>query len=652
MLILHLACSVAALCPVTVHSPTSGDDPQPTPTNLGLAAFGGAPYSRSEGDTLAFLVSEMLHGGTDLNGDGDADDWILHAYDAVADTVWNTAEETYEFQVAENVVAFAVWEGDDLVDLNGDGDTGDFVLHVFDVDEGELYNVGLAVQYPEGPGIWFPPHMEPIQLHDDFVVVPVYEYEQGATDLNGDGDPLDWVVHVHDLRTRTTTNLALAVWEPVVYPQPHRTQVPFAGGRWIGIPVDETAQGRDENGDGDLTDDVLFVHDRETGTTTSTGLAMTVETEPHYPPSSLLTGIRPRIHENWLAFVVDERDQGGTDLNGDGDALDHVLHLFNPVTDTLTNLGALRSEYPYHPAFSGEGAGTFALGDGFVAYGLSEMSNGNVDLNGDGDADDAVFHTYEWTIGRRRNWELAVGFYPDLEILAEGGFTGFLADEASQSADMNGDDDLDDWVPHGLDVAHGSMRNSGLASRDMCIARQGGFLAAIVLEPGQGRQDLNGDDDAVDWVLHAMDLWSGEVVNAGVAMAESLTWIRPKSIFTDGHQVIFSANEADQGAVDLNGDGDAADWVAHMWNPRSGLLWNSKLAAWPEVAVGGRIFSLGVAEFGQGKTDLNGDGDSSDFVIHVVSTAGESVPGGGSGLPPTESRVEVSCTGPATLGPH
>src|SRR5262245_48891543 len=38
----------------------------------------------------------------------------------------------------------------------------------------------------------------------------------------------------------------------------------------------------------------------------------------------------------WL-LSVSEADQGGTDLNGDGDALDRVLHVLDLATDQVTN---------------------------------------------------------------------------------------------------------------------------------------------------------------------------------------------------------------------------------------------------------------------------------------------------------------------------
>ena len=53
-------------------------------TNTGLAAdgfFGGSGQRYVDGSRVAFVVRESDQGGIDLNGDGDTGDRVLHLYD-------------------------------------------------------------------------------------------------------------------------------------------------------------------------------------------------------------------------------------------------------------------------------------------------------------------------------------------------------------------------------------------------------------------------------------------------------------------------------------------------------------------------------------------------------------------------------------------
>ena len=134
--------------------------------------------------------------------------------------------------------AFQVAEGDEApTDLNSDGDTGDFVVHLHDVDTRTTTN--LAVDGDQ------------LQLQGSKLVFGLSEARQGAADLNGDGDVLDGVVFTHDLTLGTVTNTGLA--------EPANPGWVAVAGRNVLIPVTETDQGVDLNGDGDVSalDNVL-----------------------------------------------------------------------------------------------------------------------------------------------------------------------------------------------------------------------------------------------------------------------------------------------------------------------------------------------------------------------------------------------------------
>ena len=149
-------------------------------------------------------------------------------------------------------------------------------------------------------------------LDGDRITISVSEARQG-TDLNGDGDTLDTVFHVHDAATSTTVNVGLAIGGFVL------------DGNLVAFSVFEARQGTDLNGDGDTSDGVLHVHDAATSTTVNVGLAVSDDL-------AFLDGER-------MAFLVREARQGNTDLNGDGDTGDAVLHLHDAATSATVNVG-------------------------------------------------------------------------------------------------------------------------------------------------------------------------------------------------------------------------------------------------------------------------------------------------------------------------
>jgi len=184
--------------------------------------------------------------GQDLSGDGDTDDGVLHVLDLREGRVaclglpgpilgW------FDFQyfIGDGRIAFAV--GESAADLNGDGDAQDEVVHVFDAATGQVDNLGLAL-LPFSL-TFFP------TVDGEYVVVPVNEKAQGATDLNGDGDTQDNVVFLHHAPSGRTLNLGLA-----------GRGLPSRGAHGLFL-VDEAEQGVDLTGDGYLTYQALFAFD-------------------------------------------------------------------------------------------------------------------------------------------------------------------------------------------------------------------------------------------------------------------------------------------------------------------------------------------------------------------------------------------------------
>ena len=415
-------------------------------------------------------------------------------------------------------------------------------------------------------------------VEGDLAVFVVSETAQGGRDLNGDGDADDErVVHVFDARRRAARSLAVAL-DSGFFPL-------GLSPRLLVVPVSEVRQGhRDLNGDGDALDEgVLHVLDRSEGTLVNFGL-QSVQFDT--------------LRADGRRFVarVDEAGQGSRDLNGDGDAIDTVLHVIDVGTRSVRNVGLAVDPLQ------------FALEGGNFAFAVSEAMQGQVDLNGDGDAEDVVLHVLDVRRGRVRSAGLDAqgGFQLDADRLV------LPVRESTQGQDLNGDGDLDDFVLHLVDATTAAVRNLRLAAGAHRL-REGRLLFAVS-EESQGGVDLNGDGDAADHVAHLIELPRLEPTNLRLAGSD---------VFLIGSGAVLGIEERMQGGTDLNGDGDVFDTVVHMFSRRRARdLVNTRLAA--EPLVGGvvdedaPVFPFVVSEEAQGGRDLNGDGDAEDRVLHAA----------------------------------
>jgi hypothetical protein len=365
-----------------------------TITNIGLE---GSRGFQLDGDILLINVSESRQGNTDLNGDGDASDKVLHVYDAHSGNTTNLGISTHSFELEGNLLHLELIESQHG-DLNGDGDTADLVPQIRDVLSGTTIHVGLA-----GTG----------ELSGDLLALAVDESQQNNTDLNGDGDTEDTVIHVFDAGTGTTTNLGLLA--------------PAQRFQWQGslLAIQASEDNADLNGDGDMADLVFHVYDASTGTTTNIGLTGSGQLSGHL-----------------LAIEVFEPDQGGTDLNGDGDVEDPVLHVYDANTGITTNV-----------AVSGYDV---AVGGNLVAIAVEEYRQGRTDLNGDGDLEDHVLQVYNASEGTTTNLGLStrVDNYGFMAFRVEANRVVFVVKESLQGdTDLNGDGDVIDNVLHVADFA-------------------------------------------------------------------------------------------------------------------------------------------------------------------------------------------------------
>ena len=222
-------------------------------------------------------------------------------------------------------------------DLNGDGDAGDAVLHVFDTRQRRAVNLGLAAA-SVCRAVVGPPFLtcEPVLpvIGRTVVAFLVSELAQGATDLNGDGDANDDALHFYDAATRSTINTGLAVGHAVGRDLNSFTfpVMPVISGDGVALLVGEAEQGdSDLNLDGDILDDVLYTIDAKMRKILNLQLAAAVESGPSGSRNPIPLQVQGRLVE----VVAGETEQGGVDLNDDGDHADHVPYLLNVQTGKL-----------------------------------------------------------------------------------------------------------------------------------------------------------------------------------------------------------------------------------------------------------------------------------------------------------------------------
>ncbi len=427
------------------------------------------------------------------------------------------------------------------------------------------------------------------------------EAQQGHTDLNGDGDANDVVLQVLDLGSGIVTNVGVDASGALA-----------CSGDVFVFGVSEAAQGNaDRNGDGDTFDQVLAAYNANTATLTNLHLAVsTIAASPAL-----------------VAFTVGEASQGGADRNGDGDVLDQVLAVLDPTTLSVTNVG-----------FEADDASNIEVNGSRVAFVTSETAQGSTDLNGDGDPLDTVVLFYDAGTATLVNPHRAI--VPALGIALDSTVAAFVVSEAAQgNASLNGDLDAADQVIQAYCFGGAPCLSSGLV--DVGVDAGGGFqlagdlLAFRTREASEPGGSLNvGDTDRNDRVLQYWRFSTGTVTDTGFASQGSFLIV--------GSHLAFGVPEGKQGHLDRNGDGDARDivlaiydTVGHTTTNTGRALWNATCRPEPTsprprgacLVAGADMVVFPTGERFQGRTDLNGDLDTTDAVLGAWDvTAGTLVP--------------------------
>jgi Tol biopolymer transport system component len=271
--------------------------------------------------------SSSVDGLPVLNDDGDADDSVVHLWRG-GDAVENLHCAATAVRVSDQYVAALVSEADQGEgSLNGDRDTDDQIVFALPLGVPAVGSCGGSSWVNVGQAATSIDTLGPI------VAMLTPESELGGADVTGDGDADDLVVQVYDAaRGRLTTmrdgrgrilpadDFVLGDGLLAFRAPEAEICAPSSGTDCDSIPGADC----DLNGDGDCTDHVLHVYDVGDGVLINAGQAVTpcvFETcDPRLPY---------RVGRNSVTFLTLERQQGERDLDGDGDALDVVLQVFN-----------------------------------------------------------------------------------------------------------------------------------------------------------------------------------------------------------------------------------------------------------------------------------------------------------------------------------
>jgi hypothetical protein len=486
-------------------------------------------------------------------------------------------------------------------DLNRDGDLHDDVVFWLDAVSGSARNTGLVLERPNVVGVVLPV----ILASGSTFALGAVEADMGATDLNGDGDALDTVLALVDPASGARTDLGLAV-----------SRIELAG-EVVAIDVPELAQGQDLDGDGRV-DPVAVVphfHDLRTGETWSSGLRGT----------RILAADSERVALAELEAAVGDR-------NGDGDTLDLVLAFYELATRTHASTGLAIPSPSSHVHIPQPHGGRWAV---FV----SELSQGLGDLSGDGLPNGVAVFVVDPSTGDERNlpglWPVPSEAVPFVllenasrpwtydagadrlertrwvceELLSFDDQLVFLVMEGPQDEDLDHNGVRNGRVPVVFDPITKSVRNVALDGRTQRIDGR----LWILSDEAHALGDWNEDGDRRDLVLHVWDESTSQLENTRIAVGGGSL-----SRCTASAATFLIAEHQDQ--VDLNGDADLTDWVAHVYDATDRSVTNLGHAAefLPDAGGTSRHGFLLVSEDGDGR-DLNGDGDRQDHVLHLVT---------------------------------
>lgn len=423
-------------------------------------------------------------------------------------------------------------------------------------------------------------------VRDELFALLASESADGV-DYNLDGDTFDNVLHLYDARTGELLNLGFA--------RSGNLSDDLWNEELLALTVSELNQGsQDLNGDGDAEDELLYLYDvaarRSIGFVGSAALS-----------TELVQG-------RYVAYLRDEDADDGADWNGDGDTTDEVAFLYDAVAATSRNTGLATIDSLLAPSNDQ----TSFLANVLVVT-VDELAQGNTDLDGDGEVRDGILFVYDLQTGAIENTG-----EPSL-LVSRAGPIAAVSQNERPGDDMNGDGDRLDRVAKIYDPLQGTLTNTRTAASTVdSDPRAHGAYIWSVSEADQSA-DLNGDGDKglLEEIAFVYDRSTGQTTNLGVT-SEATHLAYPWA---------FVLSRETWEGVSLNGDKDQRDSVLHVTDLRTTETTNTGLASssFDFHLFGQGMFAIRVGEFDQGDTDLNGDGDMDDFVLHIFDGTSGSI---------------------------
>ncbi len=584
------------------------------------------------GTWAAYLADEETTGvdGTDMNRDGDRVDSVATVVDIRGriETVLNVA--AIDLFIVADQVYFTVDEQLDARDWNGDDLLEDIVLLNWSLF---VNRVRFVDTVGGGP------------IHAVASLTRLYYVSD--TPANGAESTLRY------LRPETPIDPIVVMHESGMPRDPRLLGI---DSELLLVYGDETVDGLDLNGDGDMEDgfvlELLDATDPQ-AEIRNVGLAMAGLNQP----------IRARrvAPNDWLVgFLVSEEATGNLTGGGfndpalfedvwqppqcegdeDQDLEDNVLHYLyfldwsmDPVTNAPVNTGLV-------------GRRTIAIPDSrrpFVATISRESEEGTCDLNDDGDISDAVVRWVE-AEGPSRPFTdsdqlLAVANVAGgARSLGEVDFALFAAvSESAQGEDIDGDgvreSELLGWINIGLrDEAEWILDHNESPDETFFLGidwlAENGDRDRVLTVASEavagGRLNL-GDDDLLDsipiWAF--IDDSEADLDLPGESLAVEQ---RNAGIVTAEGSVFFRGNEGDDN-TDWNGDGDERDSVLFSATIEEGgstrFISTLNRIERPAVETGPRaagiVGGVFITNEAMAEEDLNRDGDRNDWVVRFFN---------------------------------
>ena len=534
---------------VTVEFPNATVDTRAEPLELielsvGLAVRFESNYSV---DGLSVFIVDEAAQSDDLNGDGDRIDSLLGTFSPAAGFEVLDVNADQIFDIADGYVAIRTDESLAGIDLNGDGDSDDQILQAVSIVDGAVINVGIQATGPI-----------PV-IYDGQLVSAALESADGI-DRNGDGNSDDYVLTITNLGAGTT----------------YFSTVDAYKGRPLGdnlllASVAESSQGVDLNGDGDVFDNVIVQIDIVSGTTTVTDFNFfAMSTEDRSTDRALLSTLETRpgasVAGRWLSdllpdgTVVDYQLPGlhlapsgdlvgvytaevwsGTDVNGDGNLSSDV---YISVLDRAQG-GVTRTD------ILGDLPDFIETDSGLILTGRAREGSMGVDFNEDGDTRDAYFAYQRYPDGEvQYRLSSCVGTQSKL---------GLCVMSEDIFGDLNSDGDDVDQLAGALDYDSNTVDTffeipGPLAHNGNGVGVRSDFWT-IGVQDGLGRASL--------YSLDPQTLTSRQLTLSGIRLDRGL---RHGQRADENSWMLPYVDERAQNE-DLNGDGDTTDWVLHWIGP-------------------------------------------------------------------------------------